>query len=326
MKFVALALVACLAVAAASPLSENQYQYLFTRWVDQYNRQYEAADFFVRYDTFKTNLNRVIEHNNKGLSWSMAMNEFGDMTPAEFKAKMTGLFPRPKSLFGGQRVAFNSAGVNAPSSIDWRSEGKVTPVKNQGQCGSCWAFSAVAALESLHAIKNGKLVGLSEQQLVDCAGSTGNAGCNGGLMDLAFKWIINNRGICSEDSYKYTARDGACQKTCTPVVQVSNFVDIPIHNETAILQAVAAGPISIAIEADRMSFQFYSGGVFDDASCGTDLDHGVAIVGYGTESGKDYWIVRNSWGSSWGESGYIRMVRNKNQCGLSEYPSYPIVV
>jgi len=324
MKFIAVAIiVASLALASAAPLAENQYQFLFTKWVEQYDKQYEAKEFFGRYDTFKANLNRIFEHNAKGLNYTMAMNEFGDMTAAEFKAKMTGLKPINNQVQrNANKADLSQVGATA-TALDWRARGAVTGVKNQGQCGSCWSFSTTGSVEGAWAIAKGKLVSLSEQQLVDCAGSTGNAGCSGGLMDQAFEWIIQNNGICSESSYPYQAADGSCQ-TCTNVVTISGYKDVTSMDENALLTAVNLGPVSIAIEADQSGFQFYSGGVFD-GSCGTALDHGVLIVGYGTDSGKPYWIVKNSWGSSWGESGYIRLVRNKDQCGLAMQPSYPTV-
>jgi len=214
-----------------------------------------------------------------------------------------------------------------PAAIDWRAKGAVTAIKNQQQCGSCWAFSTTGSVEGAWAIAKGQLVSLSEQQLVDCSGPEGNQGCNGGLMDDAFKFIIANKGICTEASYPYTAVTGTCQTTCTPVVTISSYADIPASNETALYNAVGQQPVSIAIEADQSGFQFYSGGVFDDPTCGTALDHGVLAVGYDHDAttNLDFWFVKNSWGNTWGEQGYIRMVRGKNECGLAMMASYPIV-
>jgi C1A family cysteine protease len=193
--------------------------------------------------------------------------------------------------------------------------------------GSCWAFSTTGSTEGAHAIKTGKLLSFSEEQLVQCSASFGNDGCNGGLMDYGFEYIIKN-GICSETSYPYTSgtgTTGTCTKTCTPIKKIlSSYKDIPEGNENAIMKAIQLGPVSIAIEADTDAFQFYSGGVFNNTGCGTNLDHGVLIVGYGSAANVPYWIVKNSWGATWGEAGYIRMIRNENMCGLANSASYPI--
>merc|ERR1712113_1115246 len=214
-----------------------------------------------------------------------------------------------------QRVAMNpiTPDVNAPTSIDWtNNDGKsyVTPVKNQGQCGSCWAFSTTGSIESRSAIKNGQtgasITTLSEQQLVDCSGSYGNMGCNGGLMDDAFKYVEANGGLCSEEEYPYTAKDGSCQKSkCTTKYDpISSYSDVKADNVADLEAAVAEGPVSIAIEADQSAFQFYSGGVLT-GTCGTRLDHGVLVVGYGETGADKFWKVKNSWGETWGMDGYI---------------------
>jgi C1A family cysteine protease len=320
----AIALVLSLCVlAAAEPLTEDNYQFLFTKWVAQHNKAYQPAEFFTKYSVFKTNLDFIMEHNSKdNETYTMAMNEFGDMSWEEFSGVMLSTFT-PRSDYMRSQNTEDLSDIEVGAAIDWTAKGAVTPVKNQGQCGSCWAFSTTGATEGAHQIKTGNLVSLSEQQLVDCAGSEGNQGCNGGLMDYGFEYIIKN-GICGESAYPYTGKDGSCKKTCSSVTTLSSYKDVAQGSETSLMSAVNKGPVSIAIEADQMGFQFYSGGVFA-GSCGKQLDHGVLLVGYGTDSGKDYWKVKNSWGASWGESGYIRLVRGKDQCGLADSASYPVV-
>ena len=293
----------------------------FYDFVKTYDKKYDHDEVYHRYNTFCKNLNYIKKHN--ATSWSVAVNEFTDLSFAEFREKHYGL---GATLSSNRLIIDDSLEIEVPASIDYREKGAVTPVKNQGMCGSCWAFSTTGAVEAAWVLHGGNpLTSLSEQQLVDCAQAEGNNGCNGGLMDYGFQYIIDNGGICTESSYAYSGTDGTCKKTCAKVAKISGFKDIPQGDEQALLTAVGTvGPVSVAIEADQQGFQFYSKGVFD-ATCGTSLDHGVLVVGYGTDAGKDYWIVKNSWGSSWGESGYIRLVRGKNQCGISLSASYPVV-
>jgi len=308
-------LIALLGVASAVALSETDYQFLFTRWVEQHGKEYEHENFFAKYNTFKANLNFIVEHNSFNHSYTLAMNSFGDLTTAEFKASRCGFAAQPRSEEAVEFVG----DVNA--NVDWVAAGAVTPVKDQGQCGSCWAFSATGAVEGCVFVASKKLISVSEQQLVDCAGSQGNQGCNGGLMDYAFQWIINNGGIASEASYPYTARDGSCKKVAS-ASKISGFKDVPQLNEGELMKALQLGPVSVAVEADKSVFQFYHDGVLDNKACGTQLDHGITLVGSGNLSGKDYWRVKNSWGASWGKNGYIYMVQGKNQCGISQAASY----
>jgi len=338
-------LLALFALGSASFFEPEQYQFLFTKWVQQHNKHYDADEFFHRYSVFKENLDFVHKHNMGGHSYTLAMNQFGDLTKKEFTQRngyvSHKLNNKPKARLGHvSHVNHEADGhVRNPTSVDWRAKGAVTGVKDQGQCGSCWSFSATGSIEGVWAISNnGQITPLSEQQLMDCSTSYGNAGCEGGMMDPAFQYVIDNGGITTEADYAYTAKDGSCLVNSSTVysARLSSYQDVTLYSDSAMETAVARQPVSIAIEADQQSFQFYSSGVYNDSSCGTQLDHGVLIVGYGVEGNQEYWIVKNSWGPSWGDAGYIRIARvpdssipsggeNDGICGVYMAPSYPIV-
>ncbi|KAL6125709.1 hypothetical protein ACLB2K_073763 [Fragaria x ananassa] len=216
-----------------------------------------------------------------------------------------------------------------PTTVDWRNNGSATPVRDQGRCGSCWAFSAVAAVEGLHKINTGKLVPLSEQELVDCDVNTGNQGCRGGFMENAFDYI-RKYGITTQKDYSYTGSDGTCNKSKQKKfgVKIGGYETVPENDEKSLQAAVAHQPVSVAIDASGFSMQLYFSGIFSGLLCGKSLDHGVTAVGYGEENGRKYWIVKNSWGTNWGESGYIRITRDyidkEGACGIAMMSSYPV--
>jgi len=296
-------------------------------WKADHGKKYsDFGEEKVRYAIWQDNFRRIVEYNQMSSGVTLAMNRFGDMTNNEYQSTMTGYVPTRPNNGSTFLPPYN---VDLPESVDWRTKGMVTPVKNQKQCGSCWAFSTTGSLEGQHQKKTGKLVSLSEQQLVDCSRKFGNLGCDGGLMDSAFKYIKAVGGIDTEGSYPYTARDGKCKfNKATIGATVTGFVDVKSKDENALQQAVATvGPISVAIDASHFSFQFYHKGVYNERRCSqTRLDHGVLAAGYGVDQGTKYWLVKNSWGASWGQQGYIWMSRDKNnQCGIATSASYPLV-
>ena len=217
-----------------------------------------------------------------------------------------------------------------PEQVDWREHNAVTHVKDQGHCGGCWAFSTTGSVEGIVAIETGKLLNISEQQLIDCSGPQGNHGCEGGIMEHGFQYIIDNGGICSEEDYPYQGVDNQCQD-CETIVDIKKYGDIYPKNEKVLKRAVAQQPVSVAIQANISSFRFYKEGIYSDYNCGDQLDHGVLVVGYGTDEvqNMDYWLVKNSWGKLWGEEGYIRILRNiddKNGlCGIAMQPTIPLL-
>jgi cathepsin L len=322
-----------LATASRQLFKEDHYRSHFAAFVSRYNKHYDRADVLYRYNVFKANVDKIETHNAEKHSYTLGMNRFGDMPFREFHAKYTGYKHRK-----GENVQSKHAPARSdshvqdnPKSLDWRTKnGTVTEVKDQGQCGSCWAFSATGAMEGAVFLAKGNPVDLSEQQLVDCSGPQGNQGCDGGLMDQAFQYVIANGGISGETDYPYVAETNECQDPLpASIATISDFKDVKNNSDSDLENAVAIGPVSVAIEADQESFQFYQSGVFDDPDCGDELDHGVLVVGYDvSEDNKRYWIVKNSWGDDWGDKGYILMVRSadgeEGECGINMAASYPI--
>jgi len=256
-------------------------------------------------------------HNAQESSYKLGENQFMDLTTEESKNIYLGLLPNMELNYDAEEIVGASV-----TSIDWTAKGDVSAIKDQGQCGSCWAFSTTGSLESASAVQKGKLLDLSEQQLVDCSTSYGNQGCNGGLMDNAFKYI-KAKGIEAESSYPYTATDGTCKYSAAKVVtKLTKFTDVPAGNCGSLQTAGSSQPVSIAVDAEQ--WQFYSSGIFNN--CGTSLDHGVLLAGFNLSGAKNtqYWKVKNSWGSSWGEKGYIRLASG-NTCGLCNAASFPTV-
>ncbi|CAG9323449.1 unnamed protein product [Blepharisma stoltei] len=302
-------------------IEENEFQDYLSKWNKIYS---DELEYQSRFKIYKENSVFIRNFNSQGHSWTLKLNEFADMTPSEFKSIYT---PTKIPYKTRLNIQNHKIDANIPAQVDWTVGGAVTYVKNQGQCGSCWAFSTTGSVEGAWFIAGHPLTPFSEQELVDCSSSYGNFGCNGGLMDNAFQYIIAN-GISTENSYPYTARDGICNKdkTKVPDAQIASYADVTQNNINALQAAVSQQPVSVAVEADQAAWQFYSGGVVTD-NCGNALDHGVLVVGYNMNNTPPYWKVKNSWGAEWGEAGYIRIaiVDGDGVCGIQMQPSYPIV-
>ncbi|XP_023323528.1 cathepsin L1 [Eurytemora carolleeae] len=321
--------------AQARPELDDNWEAFKTR----YEKNYESSEHEAQKRlAWEANYDFIQEHNaafSAGFeTYSVGENEFNDLTNEEFVSMLNG-YQVPAEQEEKQNAVFTPRSTDLPTSVDWRPMGFVTPVKNQKQCGSCWAFSATGSLEAAHFNKTKKLVSLSEQNLVDCSAKEGNHGCFGGLMDFAFQYVKDNNGIDTEESYPYTAVTGkTCKYNATSIgANLTSWVDIKKGSEEDLAAAVAQhGPISVAIDAGHPGFQMYKHGIYYSKLCSsTRLDHGVLAVGYG--QGKNavgmtqkFWIVKNSWGESWGMHGYINMAKDlKNMCGIATAASYPVV-
>ncbi|WIA20522.1 hypothetical protein OEZ85_004917 [Tetradesmus obliquus] len=336
-----LALLCCVVAAAASEaqpnllsLAKTNPQAAFTSWLRQHGKENER-NLGARFETFKTNVEFIHSYNAQhGASHQLELNEYADMSWEVFARTRLGFdaTKQAESLRSRGPTPFRHANANPPAAVDWREKGAVTGVKNQGACGSCWAFSATGAVEGINKIKTGELVSLSEQQLVDCDTVTGNAGCGGGLMDWAFEYIKNNGGIDTEDDWGYYSGWGFgtwCNKrklTDRHAVTIDGYEDVPKNDEYALKQAISQQPVAVGICASP-AMQFYSGGVID--TCCDELNHGVLAVGYGTDeaTGHPYYLIKNSWGGSWGEKGFFRLkygTSKEGLCGIATTASYPV--
>jgi C1A family cysteine protease len=310
----------------STPMTDAERE--FINFISEHQRSYGTKEEYeYRLSLFADAYNRVKNQDTKA-SFKLGLNHLADMSDYEYK-RLLGYKAELKQNKGMKSFAIYQS-ASAPASVDWRANNAVTGVKNQGSCGSCWAFSTTGSVEGAHAIASGNLVSISEQQLVDCAYlSYGNMGCSGGLMDNAFTYLESNN-IETESAYPYEGVRGTCQYSTTKgQFGVKSFVDVVANSPDQLLAAAAIGPVSVAIEADKAVFQLYKSGVMNDTKCGTSLDHGVLLVGYGSENGQDYWIVKNSWGVTWGEQGYIRLGRDNASgpgiCGIQMQASYPVV-
>ncbi|MED6184659.1 hypothetical protein PIB30_049604 [Stylosanthes scabra] len=320
-----------------SPCTKETHE----KWMEQYGKVYKNAEEKERrFQIFKNNVEFIESFNSAGdKSFKLSVNRFADLTVEEFKASLNGLKKSSHWAAGAATAELETASfryenvTDIPETMDWRERDAVTPIKDQGQeCASWWAFSSVAAIEGIHKINTGKLVSLSVQELIDCV--RGNSeGCYGGFMEDAYTFVAKNGGITSESNYPYIG----VEKTCNPneketkhsVAKIKGFEKVPSNDEKALLKAVAKQPVSVYLQSSGYYFQFYSSGIFTGI-CETGADHAATIVGYGKDiDGTKYWIVKNCWGTQWGEKGYIRMKREVNAkeglCGIANNATYPII-
>lgn len=315
-------------------LAQTNAAAAYGAWLKQHGKDAEAHQDAGRFEVFKSNVAFIQKYNADNPTHKLDLNEYADLTWEEFSRTRLGFNKAQyeSSLKNRASTYFRHSDVSPPTLVDWRDKGVVSPVKNQGACGSCWAFSATGAVEGINAIKTGELLVLSEQELVDCDTVTGNAGCGGGLMDYAFEYIKQNGGIDTEDDWGYYSGWGFgtwCNKRKLKdrhVVTIDGYEDVPVNDEFALKQAATKQPVSVGICASP-AMQFYRGGVID--TCCEDLNHGVLVVGFGTDekTGHDYWLIKNSWGAGWGEDGYFKLkygVGKEGLCGIATSASYPI--
>ena len=351
-KLLLISLVGLVAVTAITPTellveewetwkAEHGKTYGSSGQTNKVSSSYGQEENF-RMKIWMENKAKIQKHNRRALkgqkSYHLAMNQFGDLLQHEFTSIVNGYRPRETFNYTGTPPPLRGATFlppahmdSLPEYVDWREHGAVTPVKNQGMCGSCWSFSTTGALEAMQHRKTGVLTSLSEQNLIDCSSKYGNHGCDGGLMDAAFQYIKDNNGIDTEKSYLYEGVADICRynpkdKGASDV----GFVDVEFGDENALKTALATqGPCSVGIDASHESFRFYSKGVYREEECSPmNIDHAVLAIGYGVdnESGSAYWLVKNSWGETWGHEGYVKMARNEdNMCGVASAASYPLV-
>jgi C1A family cysteine protease len=331
----------------------------FQKWVDAFKIEVRDDSHLAHlFDNWVSNDKYIETINSANLSYSLGHNQFSGMNQEEFSAYMgfkenaediqSGAFLRGSTV-PETEYEFELDLTGLPASVDWRTKNVVGAIRDQAQCGSCWAFSGTSTVESAVAIKTGTLYDLSEQESVSCTtlknGYT-NLGCNGGNYNVLWNYAKDNGGLCTEDSYPYTSgtgNTGTCLTTCKPVsaAKVASYVKVTPYSDSALMTALTIGPVSIALEADTRSFQLYNSGIYSDyTGCGganPQLDHAVVLVGYGSSNGVDYYIMRNSWGTTWGDQtdgnvnkGYMMMARGSaygkaGLCGLLSTPMYPVV-
>jgi KDEL-tailed cysteine endopeptidase len=312
---------------AVSATAMDQNDFKFMRYIVEHGKEYATVEEYnMRKENFLFMDAEIARINREQTTSVHGHNFLSDWTREEY-SKLMGLKNMPKPERGNGPV-WTGEGLTAPTSVNWVTAGKVNAIKNQGQCGSCWAFSANASLESAHAIFYSTLPNLSEQQLVSCSSAFGNSGCNGGWYYWAWDYAVSTP-ITGETTYPYTSGNFGITGTCKYVSGSGFQYDLSqtdvAGNTAAMETATAQQVLSVAIEADTTTFQSYTSGTITSSACGTNIDHAVAIVGYSTTG--NYWLVRNSWGTSWGMQGYVQigMASGAGICGINQYVAYPTV-
>ena len=320
----------------------NNYIEFFENWADIYKIQIQTTDHYDDVlEKWRENEKYIQEINSQNLPFTLGHNQYSGMNINEFTEHVQQ--PNFGTRIKKQNYKQNQIQEEElPNYVNWVEAGAVTPVEDQGECGSCWTFSAIGALEGAYFIKTGQLVPFSKQQLIDCDNSKyggKNHGCNGGFMNRAFEWINMKGGICSDFDYPYISSyesnddpsNNTCSTNCKLIEgsQITDYIDV-LPNDVSMMYALSKQPVSVAIDTSGRNFQLYKSGVFTSKT-GTNVNHAVLAVGYGTENGHDYYLVKNSWGTSWGEDGYIKLGRGsqynhgKGQCGILLEGSYPIL-
>ena len=305
------------------PSNTTALKDLYNQWKFEYKINVGAAESDFRFQIFSASYAQIQEHNSlSNKTFTVGLNQFSHLTEEEFDASHLGYTRPTNSIKNFKALPTNNLKA---ANVDW--SGKMNTVKDQGECGSCWAFSAIGAIEGLYSVQKGTLYDLSEQDLVDCSWSYGNEGCvEGGLMDYAFQYVIDKKGVASEKDYPYTAVDGTCKPVAQRYAPLTSFVDVPENKTAALKAAIAKQPVSVAIKTKSFVFRSYKSGVITGDACGIELDHAVVAVGYNDKDAVPYYLVRNSWGKTWGEKGHVRIgiQEGPGVCGIQMAASYPV--
>jgi len=317
-------------LSLSSCFTEDEYKYEFERFVEQYGRTYDGEEKQTRFEYFKRNLDFITSHNSiPDRTFDVGVNNFGDWTREEYLELVGPLRSVTASPSDGFEELSNKDAL--PDSWNWVQKGAVTPISNQQQCGSSPYFAAVVSMEACHFLTTGNLVELSPQNLVDCPGDTGNEGCNGGLMSASFQVILSEKGIDTNSCYPYVAETGATCKFNPETPCCGSTLGSYVHvtpSEGALQVAVLKVPVAVAVDGSLETFMYYTSGVYSDSQCSTSqVDLGIAVVGYGIDStsGMDYWLLKNAWGESWGMEGFMWLARNEgNMCGVATLASYAL--